>query len=379
MKLLIAGGGTGGHLFPGIALAEELLTRQPGRNDVLFVGTTHGIEARCVPESGMKIEFIEVEGIKGRGLANRLRALLKVPKALLQSVKILRNYRPDAVVGVGGYASGPVVLAACLLGLPTAIQEQNARAGMTNRWLGRFAQVVFTAFPEVADAFPASKVRLIGNPIRRAFLDNYLMEPAHREKTGLLVFGGSQGAHVLNATVIEALKRLEPERLASLSIVHQTGTKEAAQVAEAYKAAGIQADVKEFIKDMSGAYAKSDIVVCRAGATSLAEITVAKKASILVPFAAATDNHQEINASSLVKAGAALMVRESELTPERLAQEITALCDPEKRAAMEKAAGHLGRPEAAHDIIDVIVEMVEARQRKELPPGQQAQEQERKL
>ena len=134
----------------------------------------------------MKIEFIEVEGIKGRGLANRLRALLKVPKALLQSVKILRNYRPDAVVGVGGYASGPVVLAACLLGLPTAIQEQNARAGMTNRWLGRFAQVVFTAFPEVADAFPASKVRLIGNPIRRAFLDNYLMEPAHREKTGLL-------------------------------------------------------------------------------------------------------------------------------------------------------------------------------------------------
>ena len=378
MKLLIAGGGTGGHLFPGIALAEELLTRQPGKNDVLFVGTTHGIEARCVPEAGMKIQFIEVEGIKGRGMANRLRALFKIPRALMQSVKILREFQPDAVVGVGGYASGPVVLAARLLGLPCAVQEQNARAGMTNRWLGRVVETVFTAFPEVAGAFPASKVRLIGNPIRRAFLDNYLMEPEQHEKTGLLVFGGSQGAHVLNATVIEALKRLEPERLASLSIVHQTGAKEAAQVAEAYKAAGIQADVKEFIKDMSGAYARADIIVCRAGATSLAEITVAKKASILVPFAAATDNHQEINASSLVKAGAAVMVLERELTPERLAQEITSLCSREKRAVMEKAAGHLGRPEAAHDIIDVIVEMVEARQRKMLPPGDQASEQERR-
>lgn len=357
MKLLIAGGGTGGHLFPGIALAEELLTRQPGMNDVLFVGTRRGIEAKAVPEAGMNVRFIEVEGIKGRGLKNRVRALFKIPAAILQSMRILKEFKPDAVVGVGGYASGPVVLAAWLMGIPTAIQEQNARAGMTNRWLGHVAKVVFTAFPEVQDAFPAAKVRLIGNPIRRAFLDNYLMEPEKREKTGLLVFGGSQGAHILNATVIDALKALGADVLSNLSIVHQTGTKEAEAVREGYKAAGIEAEVKEFIQDMSGAYAKADLVVCRAGATSLAELTVAKKASILVPFAAATDNHQEINASSLVKAGAAVMVRESELSPQRLADEIRAMLAPEKRAEMEKAASHLGRPEAAHDIVDVLAEM----------------------
>ncbi|MBR2978688.1 MAG: undecaprenyldiphospho-muramoylpentapeptide beta-N-acetylglucosaminyltransferase [Myxococcaceae bacterium] len=364
MKLLIAGGGTGGHLFPGIALAEELLTRQPGLNDVLFVGTRRGIEARRVPEAGMKIEFIDVAGIKGRGLWSRLRSLAKIPGAIWRSIQILRDYQPDVVVGVGGYASGPVVLAARLLGLPTAIQEQNALPGMTNRWLGHIAEVVFTAFPEAAASFPKAKVRMFGNPIRRAFLDNYLTETTRHEKTGLLVFGGSQGAHVLNATVIEALKTLPEDRRGTFSIVHQTGARELAAVREAYGAAGIEAEVVEFIDDMSKAYERADLVVCRAGATSLAELTVARKASILVPFAAATDNHQEINASSLVRAGAAVMIRESELTPERLGQELTSLLDPERRAAMEKAAGHLGHPEAAHDLVDVLVEMVEAQKAK---------------
>ena len=370
MKLLIAGGGTGGQLFPGIALAEELLTRQPGRNDVLFVGTQHGIEARCVPEAGMKLEFINIEGIKGRGLVQKLRAMLMIPRAIRQSIGILRNYKPDAVVGVGGYASGPVVLAARILGIPTAVQEQNARAGMTNRLLGKVVHTVFTAFPEAADEFPASKVRLIGNPIRRAFLDNYLMEHEQHQKTGLLIFGGSQGAHILNATAVDALKLLPKEKLAELSIVHQTGAREVEAVRNAYQEAGIEADVREFIKDMSAAYTQSYVGVCRSGATSLAVLTAAKRAAILIPFAAATDNHQEINALSLVKAGAAVMVRESELSPQRLADEIQNLFDAEKRAAMEKASGHLGRPEAAHDIIDVIVEMVEAKGRKQLPEAE---------
>lgn len=364
MKLLIAGGGTGGHLFPGIALAEELLTRQPGLNDVLFVGTARGIEARCVPEAGMKIEFIDVEGIKGKGIWRCLRSLAMIPRALVESIRILRRYQPDIVVGVGGYASGPVVLAARLLGLPTAIQEQNALPGMTNRWLGQIAEVVFTAFPEAARFFPAAKVRLIGNPIRRAFLDNYLMAPSKHDKTALLIFGGSQGAHVLNATVIDALQSLDVQQRERLSIVHQTGARELEEVQKAYRDAGIEAEVVEFIDDMSKAYERADLVVCRAGATSLAELTVAKKASILVPFAAAADNHQEINANSLVRAGAAVMVRERELTPQRLAQELTALLDPERRAAMERAAGHLGHPEAAHDLVDVLVEMVEAKRAK---------------
>ncbi|HUB09409.1 MAG TPA: undecaprenyldiphospho-muramoylpentapeptide beta-N-acetylglucosaminyltransferase [Myxococcales bacterium] len=358
MKLLIAGGGTGGHLFPGIALAEEVVTRRPG-NAAVFVGTARGIEAREVPKAGFPLELIDVSGLKGKGLAGILVGLLRLPLALFQSLALLGRHRPDVVVGVGGYASGPVLLAAWLRRIPTAIQEQNASPGMTNRVLGLFARAIFTAFPEAARHFPARKVHLLGNPIRRALMDNFL-KPAARAggPFSLLVFGGSQGAHALNERAVESMRHLPAPLAGSLRVVHQTGPKDFTAVRDAYAAVKVQADVREFIDDMSAAYQSADLVLCRAGATTLAELTVCKKAAILVPFPAATDDHQTKNAASMVAAGAAVVIPQGELTGERLAREIARLAEhPEERLAMEKAAGRLGRPEAAREIADVCAQL----------------------
>ncbi len=358
MKLLVAGGGTGGHLFPGIALAEEVTTRSRG-NSAVFVGTTRGIEAREVPKAGYPLEIIDVSGLKGKGLLGVLAGLVRLPLALFQSFALLGRQRPDVVVGVGGYASGPVLLAAWLRRIPTAIQEQNASPGVTNRILGRFARAIFVAFPEASRHFPSRKVHLLGNPIRRALMDNFL-KPSGRAggPFSLLVFGGSQGAHALNQRTIEALPHLPPALVSAMRIVHQTGPRDFAFVRDGYGAARVAADVREFIDDMSSAYQAADLVLCRAGATTLAELTVCKKASILVPFAAATDDHQTRNAASMVAAGAAVVIPERELTGERLAAEIVRLAGhPEARLAMEKAAGRLGRPEAAREIADVCTQL----------------------
>jgi UDP-N-acetylglucosamine--N-acetylmuramyl-(pentapeptide) pyrophosphoryl-undecaprenol N-acetylglucosamine transferase len=360
MRVVIAGGGTGGHLFPGIALAEEIMTRAPNQHDVLFIGTERGLEAKVVPQQGYKLELIEVSGLKRVGLWRFLRSLFALPAALVRCIQILRRYKPHVVVGVGGYASGPVVLAGWLLRLPTAIQEQNALPGVTNRILGRIVDHVFTAFPEAMRQFPEHKVLQLGNPIRRQLLDNYLLDPVPHDKFHLLVFGGSQGAHILNQTMIEAIPYLASVR-EKIRIVHQTGERELALVRHGYAQAGADAEVVDFIKDMSAAYAEADAIVCRAGATTLAELTVAKKPAVLVPYAAAADNHQELNARSLVQAGAAVMLLERELTGERLAKEIFALMNPERRRQMEKAAAHLGRPEAAKEISDFLVETTRKR------------------
>jgi UDP-N-acetylglucosamine--N-acetylmuramyl-(pentapeptide) pyrophosphoryl-undecaprenol N-acetylglucosamine transferase len=360
VRVLIAGGGTGGHLFPGIALAEEVTTRHPS-NDVLFVGTDRGLEAKIVPQSGFKLELIEVAGLKRVGLGKLLRSLLLLPRALLRSFEILGQYKPDVVIGVGGYASGPVVLAAFLSGIPTAVQEQNALPGFTNRVLGKLVKVVFTAFPEAERHFPRKKIQMLGNPIRRALMDNFLKNTTPHEKFNLLVFGGSQGAHVINEKMIEAVPHLDAVR-DRLRILHQTGEKEVDKVREGYAQKSVEAEVVDFIRDMSGAYARADAVACRAGAATLAELTVCKKAAILIPFAAAADNHQEVNARSLVEAGAALMIPERELTGERLARELLAIVtDEDKRKRMEKAAGLLGRPQASKEIADVLVELMVAR------------------
>ena len=361
MRLLVAGGGTGGHVFPGIALAQEVVGRHPA-NDVVFVGTSRGLEATAVPRAGFPLELVDVRGLKGKGLLGVVAGLLRLPIALAQSWRILRRWAPDAVVGVGGYASGPVVLAARLMGLPTAIQEQNAIPGLTNRILGHVVQFVFTAFPEAGRHFPARKVQMLGSPIRRSLLENY-MRPVKKTdaRLHLLVFGGSQGAHALNMRVIEALPHLADLR-ERLRVTHQTGARDREQVERGYRACGFAPDVREFISDMSAAYADSDLVVCRAGATTLAELTVCKRPSILVPFPAAADNHQLWNARSLVDAGAAVMIEERDLTGELLAAEIRRLLlDPAARDRMERAAGRLGAPQAASEIAAVVVEMVKRR------------------
>jgi UDP-N-acetylglucosamine--N-acetylmuramyl-(pentapeptide) pyrophosphoryl-undecaprenol N-acetylglucosamine transferase len=357
MRILIAGGGTGGHLFPGIALAEEFATRHH-KNDVVFVGTERGLESRVVPASGFKLETIRARGLKGMGFLRLLQGLFALPLAFWESWAILRRYRPDVVVGVGGYSSGPVMLAAWMQRIPTALQEQNAFPGLTNRVLGRFVDVAFVSFEEARRFFPDSKVQLVGNPIRRALLDNYLRSSVAHARFTVLVFGGSLGARAINQRMMEALDHLV-DLADQIHFVHQTGKNDTEAIRRTYAEKGFSAEVVEFIDDMSAAYARAELVVCRAGATTLAELTVCKKASILIPYPLATDDHQAKNAQALVDAGAAIMIRQSVLTGALLAEEIRSLKDdPERRKRMEKKAGLLGRPEAAKELADVCVQLM---------------------
>jgi len=365
MRMLIAGGGTGGHLFPGLALAEEVKTRHP-RNDVLFVGTARGLETRIIPKNGFPLELIEVEPLKRRGTVGTLRGVFRLPRSVWQSRRILRKFDPDVVVGVGGYASGPVVMTAWLMRIPTAVQEQNALPGFTNRALGHFVRACFIAFEEARAAFPASRTYLLGNPIRRAFLDNYLhsKEPSG-ERLSILVTGGSQGAHVLNLRVAEAVELLAPALGARLRIVHQTGEKDFPEIAKRYEAvrgSGIEAQATPFIDDMASAYAQADLLVCRAGATTIAELTVCKKPAILVPFPYATDDHQTVNAHSMVRNGAAILIQEKDLTGAKLADELRAVeGDRERLRKMARESALLGRPEAAREIAEVCVSLCSRR------------------
>ncbi|MCK6549334.1 undecaprenyldiphospho-muramoylpentapeptide beta-N-acetylglucosaminyltransferase [Myxococcota bacterium] len=362
MKVLIAGGGTGGHLYPGVALAEEITTRQKG-NEVLFVGTTRGIEARVIPSLGFPIEYIEVVGLKGKGPLGFLRGLMQVPIAIGQSFRILRTFKPDFAVGVGGYASGPLMLAAWMMRIPTAILEQNTIPGITNRILSRFVDAVYVMFESSSSQFPEKKVHALGNPIRRQLMDNFLRSKIEDSKFNILVLGGSQGAHALNLRMVEATEHLR-SIWGELRIVHQTGEKDAELVQKAYEERGVPAEVSPFIQDMSAAYRRADLVVCRAGATTLAEVMVAKKASILIPYPHAADNHQELNARAMVDAGASRMLVEKNLDGQRLADEILSLHgDRDRIKKMEQAASRTGRPEAAREIVDACVELVERRRR----------------
>lgn len=356
MRVLIAGGGTGGHLFPGIALAEEVVTRHP-KNDAIFVGTDRGLEARVVPQNGFVFEAIKSRGLKGMGPVKLLLGLLTLPLSFFAAIGLLRKYRPDVVVGVGGYSSGPVVLMAWLLRIPTAIQEQNALPGLTNKVLGKFARAIFLSFEAAIPFFPYARAHVLGNPIRRGLLENFLRSKTTHETFTLLIFGGSLGARGLNTRVLEALPFLKDLK-GQIAIIHQAGKNDLEAVKKGYADADFPADVREFIDDMAGAYLGADLVLCRAGATTLAELTVCKKASVLVPFPHATDDHQAVNAKALVDAGAAVMFRESELTGEKLAATIRELKDDAaRREKMEKAAGTLGRPEAAREIADVLQQL----------------------
>ncbi|MBK8264268.1 MAG: undecaprenyldiphospho-muramoylpentapeptide beta-N-acetylglucosaminyltransferase [Nannocystis sp.] len=368
LRVILAGGGTGGHLFPGIALAEEVVRRG---GEVLFVGTARGIEARVVPELGYGLRLIDASGIKGRGLAGLLRGLWRLPRAWWQCRAILREFAPDVVVGVGGYASGPLVATASLsllrLGkrIPAAIMEQNSIPGITNRILGRLVGRIFAAFPDPRGFFPAGKIALTGNPIRQGVLASLRKAEATAEQAQgrgprLFVFGGSQGARAINDAVLAATPRLL-ELAPGLEIWHQTGKAAEAEVRAGYATLGLappRAQVSAFITDMAAAYRWGDLVLCRAGATSLAELSAVGKPAVLVPFPHATDNHQEHNASSLVAAGAALLMRESEWTPEGLATTLAALLtDRARLASMGAAMLAAARPEAASVICDELAAM----------------------
>jgi UDP-N-acetylglucosamine--N-acetylmuramyl-(pentapeptide) pyrophosphoryl-undecaprenol N-acetylglucosamine transferase len=360
MRVLIAGGGTGGHLFPGIALAEEFMTRH-NENDVLFVGTSRGLEKELIPKAGYPLELIEVSALKGQGLFGTLKNLFKLPRSLFQALSIIRRYRPGIVIAVGGYASGPTALAAWLCRVPVVVQEQNALPGFTTRVVSKFAKRVFTAFDEAATMLPVRKVMRTGNPIRQSLLENFLRPQQSRTDAALqvLVLGGSQGAQAVNEAMARAF-RIVNARNPGVRLIHQTGAAKLESVLPLYEEAGLlgKAEVVPFIDDMSAVYARSDLVVCRAGATTVAELTICQKASILIPYPYAADNHQEKNAMALADHGAAVLIRQSDLTPEGLAEEILGLLEnSEKRLAMARAAGRMGRPEAAREIADVCVDL----------------------
>jgi len=359
--IIIAGGGTGGHLFPGIAIAEEFLRRDP-QNHVLFIGTERGLEKKILGRMGFPLRILKVEGLKGRGALRTAAALLKIPGSLVASFRIIRDFCPDIVIGVGGYASGPAVLTARLMGVTTAIAEQNAFPGLTNRILGRFAERIFLAFSASKQWFPAVRTRVTGNPTRAAFFEEKAEDRKKDRRFTLLIFGGSQGAHAINRIVSEALDDLLPLK-EQLRFLHQTGEKDREAVAAAYSERGFEAEVSPFIVDMATAYRSADLLVCRAGATSIAEITAGGKAAILIPFPFAAADHQTKNAEVLAGAGAAEMIPERELNGRRLAEAIERIYrDPGAVRRMEAAAAALGNRRAAADIVDACLDLIGERQ-----------------
>lgn len=347
MRFVVAGGGTGGHLFPGVAVAEALKELDP-EAEILFVGTARGIEVRAVPKAGFALELIDIAGLKGTGLRHRLTTVAKLPLSLLQSRRILQRFGADAVLGVGGYASGPVLVAAKAMGLPTAICEQNSVPGVTNRILGRLVDRIFVTFAASRSWFPADKTALVGNPVRASFRNAARRQDDVRRIAGrIFTFGGSQGARPLNDIVPQALGRLVAQGRA-LTAVHQAGKDAVDSVANAYREAGVPAEVTPFIDDMMSAYRTAELVICRAGATSCAEVTALGVAAILVPFPQAADDHQTMNAKDLVDQGAAILLPQAELSPERLATLIGALLDDTPRLhALRSGSFSAGRLDAA--------------------------------
>ncbi len=359
VRLMIAGAGTGGHLFPGIAVARELLERIPGSR-VMFVTTGKPIERTVLSGQSFDIARISASGLKGMGLMQKARSLLVIPRGLWQSMILLGRFSPDAVLGMGGYSAAPVIIAAFLRGVPRLIHEQNRLAGMTNQWLSRFASRVLVSFPDTKIRCKPGKVRITGHPVRREILraSESRQSRGFEEKSKpftVAVLGGSQGAHRVNTAVVEAFSRIkDPGRF---SVIHQTGPRDEDAVRSAYVDMGIKAAVSAFYRDMASVYEEADLVVSRAGAATLAEIAAVGLPAVLIPYPYAADNHQFFNAEVLVKAGAAEMILEKNLTGSLLAGCLQSFADNSggrfERAS--RAALSMGRPRAAAAVVDQII------------------------
>lgn len=355
MKILIAAGGTGGHIYPGIAVANEIVRRDQN-SEVRFVGTARGLETKLVPNAGYKLELIESAGIKNVGLAGMIKGLLLIPKSFFAARRILKEFKPDVVVGAGGYVTGAVLLAASFLKIPTLIMEQNALPGFTNRKLARFVDKAAVTFPEAA-AFFGEKAVITGNPVRREFFD-IPAKTRDNSSFSLLAFGGSQGARAINQALVAALPFLETEKN-RLEITHQTGELDFETTREGYEKAGWRgANVTKYINDMNRQFAANDLIICRAGATTCAELAAAGKAAVMIPLPTAADDHQRKNAEAMERAGAARMILQKDLNGERLATEIKNLINaPEKITQMEQAAKTLGTGDAAAMMVNLIEEL----------------------
>jgi UDP-N-acetylglucosamine--N-acetylmuramyl-(pentapeptide) pyrophosphoryl-undecaprenol N-acetylglucosamine transferase len=357
--LLIAGGGTGGHVFPALAVGREWLRRgsEGPERRVVFVGTERGIEARLIPQAGLPLELIRVAGLKGIGGAKFFRNAAMLPAGLWDSERILRRHRVNAALGVGGYASGPMMLLAALHRIPNVVFEPNVEPGFTNRMLVRLATRVAVAHQETAERF-GRKAVVTGCPVRAEFFA--IGKKEHRAPFNLLITGGSRGALPINRAVVDSLDRLAA-RKNQLFIVHQTGERDYNAVRVAYARREFNAEVLPFIENMAERFAQADLIVCRSGAITVAEVSASGRAAIFIPFGASTDAHQTRNAAGMQDAGAARLLPQDELTPERLTNEIFSLLDqPRRIEEMEDRARSLAKPRAIEDIVDLLERVARA-------------------
>jgi undecaprenyldiphospho-muramoylpentapeptide beta-N-acetylglucosaminyltransferase len=366
MRIILAGGGTGGHIYPAVTIAREFQSRDP-QNEILFVGGKRGLESDIIPKEGFRLVTLNLAGIPRQISPKIFTALWLAAKGMGETFKIVREFRPDLVIGTGGYVCGPVVLAATLQGIPTAIQEQNAFPGLTNRILGHFVRHVFLGYPEAAKYFPVSKIIVSGNPIRSGEFvrtnrmtaeKNLGIQPGH---TNLLVFGGSQSARRINQALLPIIGNLL-ENFPKLQIILMTGAKEYDNISSNVKSLNLPKEYSDRLKlvayfyKIAEAYRVSDLVLARAGAISLAEITCFGIPALLVPYPYATNNHQEFNARALEKNGAAQVVLEAELTPEVLETRISRMLNDEKiRQTMSEASLALSKPQAVQVIVDKLL------------------------
>jgi UDP-N-acetylglucosamine--N-acetylmuramyl-(pentapeptide) pyrophosphoryl-undecaprenol N-acetylglucosamine transferase len=342
MRAILAGGGTGGHVIPAIAIAQQL--QKDYGADVLFIGTARGIENRLVPAAGFVLELVQVGALNRVSFMTRLKTLLDLPRAVWDSRRVLSEFRPDIVIGVGGYASGPAMLAALLSRVPTLVFEPNFVPGFANRLVAPLVSGAAVHFAETGRYFRRCEVT--GVPVREAFFQ--ITNPANTRT--LLVFGGSQGAHAINQVVMDSVADLR-QRVPGIHIVHQTGERDYNDAQAAYAKLGDSVEAHRFIDDMPSSFARADLLICRSGASTVAEVTAAGKPAVFVPFPRAADDHQKRNAEALQRAGAAVMLEESELSRESLVETVASLFDePSRLAKMGDAARKLAHPNAARDI-----------------------------
>ncbi|PYT03295.1 MAG: undecaprenyldiphospho-muramoylpentapeptide beta-N-acetylglucosaminyltransferase [Acidobacteria bacterium] len=355
MRVIIAAGGTGGHIFPGVAIAREFKRRDPS-TEILFVGTARGLETRIVPREGFDIELIKVGALKGVAVFEKFKSLAELPPSFIAARRILRRFRPGIVIGVGGYSSGPTLLMASLSRIPTMVVEPNAMPGFTNRVLARFVNAAALSFADAQKYFGKRGV-VTGNPVRLDFAN--LAKKARGERLSVLIFGGSQGARAINQAMIAALPLLA-SRKDRLAITHQTGESDFETTRLAYAEAGFDdADVKPFIHDMADQFARADVLICRSGATTVAEVAAAGKAAIFIPFPFATDDHQRKNAEAFERVGAGRVILQKDLTPARLAGELHRLMEqPDEIDRMEEASRGLGRADSTERAVDLAMSLV---------------------
>ncbi|HBF42091.1 MAG TPA: undecaprenyldiphospho-muramoylpentapeptide beta-N-acetylglucosaminyltransferase [Desulfobacteraceae bacterium] len=355
-RCIIAGGGTGGHLFPGIAIAKEIQSRFED-SDVLFVVGRKKMESEILSRYGYRTKSIHIEGLKGRGWKNGIAVFFNMPKSLLQAASIIKEFRPFLVLGMGGYSAGPICLMARLKGIPTAIHEQNSFPGLTNRLLSRFVDRVFISFEESSAHFKARSMILTGNPVRDELFLQTNNEKENHKGFVVLVIGGSQGARAINTAFVEAVTYLK-SRGKYLEIIHQAGKTDYEHLVEEYRSNGLEGAVTPFIEDMATAYHRADLVVSRAGATTIFELAALGKPSVLIPYPYAANQHQKTNALSLVRAGGAHMIPQSELTGKSLAQVLMKYMDNRQALrAMGQRARNMGNRDAARTIVDQLVEL----------------------